>query len=86
LNYVGKFESSGLESPSNAHIELDSLSHRGGPANSFTVPDAHLLFSGDYHRSGPDLIISDHDHRVVVPGPHWSRRRGRRSIPRWSMR
>ena len=67
MNYVGKFESSGLESPSNAHVELDSLSHRGGPADSFTVPDAHLLFSGDYHRSGQDLIISDHDHRVVVP-------------------
>ncbi len=32
-----------------------------------TVPDAHLLFSGDYARSGSDLIISDPSHRFVVP-------------------
>ena len=25
------------------------------------------MFSGDYERSGADLIVSDRDHRVVVP-------------------
>jgi hypothetical protein len=30
------------------------------------VPDAHLLFSGEYTRSGHDLIISDHLHRFVL--------------------
>ena len=38
-----------------------------GHAATFKVPDAHLLFSGDYQRSGSDLIISDHLHRVIVP-------------------
>src|SRR5258708_33457993 len=51
---------------SNAHFEFDSFSHRGD-ADTVTVPDAHLLFSGDYQRSGADLIVSDRDHRVVVP-------------------
>ncbi len=36
-------------------------------ADTVTVPDAHLLFSGDYARSGADLIISDQFHRMVVP-------------------
>jgi VCBS repeat-containing protein len=47
-----------------AHGEIDSLSHR---ADTLTIPDAHLLFSGDLERSGTDLIVSDHLHRVVVP-------------------
>src|SRR5260370_17156766 len=51
---------------SDAHFEFDLLSHRGH-ADTVTVPDAHLLFSGDYERSGADLIVSDRDHRVVVP-------------------
>ena len=41
--------------------------HLRSGGNTVTVPDAHLLFSGDYARSGADLIISDHLHRVVVP-------------------
>jgi len=55
-----------LDSLSNSHVDLDSLSHRGH-ADAVTVPDAHLLFSGDFHKSGPDLVISDQFHRVVVP-------------------
>ena len=43
----------------------NSLPDQG--SNSVTIPDAHLLFSGDYSRSGADLIISDQLHRVVVP-------------------
>ena len=66
MNYAGKFGSGGLESLSSTHVDLDSLSHRGH-ADAVTVPDAHLLFSGDFHKSGPDLIISDQFHRVVVP-------------------
>ena len=47
-------------------IKFDSLSHISDGA-IVRLPDAHLLFSGDYVRSGSDLIISDHLHRVVVP-------------------
>lgn len=60
MNFAGKQADSG---PS-AHGHIDSLS-KG--ADTVTVPDAHLLFAGDYSRSGTDLIISDHLHRVVVP-------------------
>src|SRR5207247_262939 len=45
---------------------FDSLSQRGD-ADTVTIPNSHLLFSGDYQRSGADLIVSDRDHRVVVP-------------------
>ncbi|MCK1268764.1 FecR domain-containing protein [Bradyrhizobium sp. 49] len=38
-----------------------------GPAHALTILDAHLLFSGEYARSGHDLIISDPDHRVTIP-------------------
>jgi hypothetical protein len=66
LNYAGKFGSGGLDSLSNAHgVDIDSPSYHG--ADAITVPDAHLLFSGDFRRSGLDLIISDDLHRVVVP-------------------
>jgi VCBS repeat-containing protein len=63
LNFAGK---SGLYTDfgANADGHIDSFSNG---ANTVTVPDAHLLFSGDYARSGADLIVSDHLHRVVVP-------------------
>jgi VCBS repeat-containing protein len=63
LNFAGK-SGSHADFGSSAHGHIDSLS-KG--ADTVTVPDAHLLFSGDYARSGADLIISDHLHRVVVP-------------------
>jgi VCBS repeat-containing protein len=62
LNFAGK-SGSHVDFGAGAHGHTDSVS-KG--ADSFTVPDAHLLFSGDYARSGADLIISDHLHRVVV--------------------
>jgi hypothetical protein len=37
-----------------------------GPADAVTIPDAHLLFSGDFKRAGTDLILSDETHRFVV--------------------
>ena len=34
-----------------------------------SVPDADLLFRGDYHRAGPDLVLTGHDGRHhIVPG------------------
>ena len=33
------------------------------------VPDAHLLFTAEFHRAGPDLVLTGHDGRHhVVPG------------------
>ena len=44
-----------------------------------SVPDADLLFRGDYHRAGPDLVLTGHDGRHhIVPGYFASK-----SMPRW---
>ena len=65
LNHSGRFslDASAAES---IRFDFDSLPDHDHGA-TFKVPDAHLLFSGDYLRSGSDLIISDHLHRVIVP-------------------
>ena len=65
MNYTGRF-SPGESDVESVRFDFDSLPDHGH-AGTFKVPDAHLLFSGDYHRSGSDLIISDQLHRVVVP-------------------
>jgi hypothetical protein len=65
LNYAGKLVADVVDSHSNVHFNFDSQSQSGN-ADIVTLPNAHLLFSGDYQRSGADLIVSDRDHRVVV--------------------
>jgi hypothetical protein len=42
----------------------DSISPGG---HTIVVPDAHLLFSGDYRRAGVDLVLSKDGHEHVVP-------------------
>lgn len=66
MNFAGKFESNGFGSHASEHVHVDLLSHHH-LSGAITIPDAHLLFAGDYARSGNDLIVSDRDHRVVVP-------------------
>ena len=63
MNFAGKSGSHTVFGPSSLN-HIDSLSN---VADTVTIPDAHLLFSGDFQRSGADLIISDQLHRVVVP-------------------
>jgi probable HAF family extracellular repeat protein len=37
--------------------------------NHITVPDAQLLFTADFHRVGPDLVLTGHDGRhYIIPG------------------
>lgn len=66
MNYAGKVASGGLDLFSGARVDIDQLAHHG-PADAVTVPDAHLLFSGNFQKSGNDLIIADALHRVLVP-------------------
>ena len=63
MNYTEKF---GLH-PSSSHPEHFDFVAGGGGADTVTFPNAHLLFSGDYSRSGLDLIVSDFLHRLTVP-------------------
>jgi hypothetical protein len=38
-------------------------------AESISVPDAELLFRGQFHRAGPDLVLTGHDGRHhLIPG------------------
>jgi hypothetical protein len=62
VNFVGKFESSHVGSNS-GNIEVDP--HHGYP-DTITIPDANLLFNGDFKRAGPDLILSKDGHDLVV--------------------
>ena len=66
MNFAGKFGSGAADTFSSVALNTDSPAHHGG-SDAVTIPDAHLLFSGDYSRSGTDLIVSDQFHRVVVP-------------------
>ena len=39
---------------------------RTRPADAIIVPDAQLLFNGDFKRSGVDLVLSKDDHELVL--------------------
>lgn len=75
MNYVDKFDSglfSGQGALSGAgesfSVDVQPRSHplgHGGP-DTIVVPDAHLLFSGDYRRSGLDLVLSKDNQEFVV--------------------
>jgi VCBS repeat-containing protein len=70
LNYAGEFEFSHFSgdalSGASVGVEAknDALSH--ADAHTIVVPDAHLLFSGDYKRAGVDLVLSKDGHDYVV--------------------
>ena len=69
MNYPGKFDAtlhaddSGLHSKGYVHVETVHAAHV--PADAIVVPDAQLLFNGDFKRSGVDLILS-RDHQELV--------------------
>jgi hypothetical protein len=70
LNFVGKFDGGlpasgdGLHPKPQMHVETVS-GH--APKDSIVVEEAHLLFTGDFKRTGSDLVISKDGHEVVVP-------------------
>ena len=65
MNYGGKFGLDASDFHSSAPFNIDTNSHRGH-GDTITVPDAHLLFGGDYTRSGVDLILSKNGRELVV--------------------
>ena len=82
MNYAGKFGSGGLGPDSGVDIDLGLLSQRGhlsssgnfhvdkvsthAPSDAIIISDAHLLFHGDFKRSGVDLILADGDRELVL--------------------
>jgi VCBS repeat-containing protein len=65
LNFAGKSGSTANGLFSASHIGAVELPHHGH-AGAITVADPYLLFSGDYKRSGPDLILSKDGREHVV--------------------
>jgi hypothetical protein len=63
LNFVGKFDPGHASSHSGGPPEVDP--HHGS-TDTITIADAGLLFTGDFKRSGPDLILSKDGHDLVV--------------------
>jgi VCBS repeat-containing protein len=72
VNYVSKFDAKisvdGLGSHANgdAHVHTISPHTTHAPADAIVVSDAHLLFNGDFKRSGVDLILSAEDQKLVL--------------------
>ncbi|MEH2620648.1 hypothetical protein V1285_005594 [Bradyrhizobium sp. AZCC 1620] len=66
MNYAGTFGASRADQSSIDYLNTGPSTHEGN-VGTFTVSDAHLLFSGNYERAGRDLIISDQMHHLVVP-------------------
>ena len=70
MNYSGKFDAKlpfhGPGAPHHPHIHVDSVSAHGAPVGAIIVPDAQLLFNGDFKRSGVDLILSRDDRELVL--------------------
>ena len=82
MNYAGKFGSGGLGPDSGVDIGLGLLSPHGhlsssgkfhvdkvsthAPSDAIIISDAHLLFHGDFKRSGVDLVLSSGDRELVL--------------------
>ena len=70
MNFVGKFDAKlpvdGAGAHADAHVHVDAVSASHVPAGAIIVPDAQLLFTGDFKRAGVDLILSRDDHELVL--------------------
>ena len=50
---------------SGAHVHVGTVKGHA-PADAITIPDAHLLFTGDFKRAGVDLVVSGDGHEIVL--------------------
>src|SRR3979490_789608 len=48
-----------------AHVHVSTVSTHA-PADAIIIPDAHLLFTGDFKRAGVDLVVSGDGHEIVL--------------------
>ncbi len=69
MNFVGKFDAKLPVEGSAAHpvafAHVDGASAHA-PSDAIIVPDAQLLFGGDFKRSGVDLVLSKDDHELIL--------------------
>ena len=69
MSFVGKFTDGfpliSFGSSPKAQPYVESVTTKA-PADAIIVQDAHLLFNGDFKRSGVDLVISKDDRELVL--------------------
>jgi VCBS repeat-containing protein len=68
LSLAGKFTdllSGDHGAYSHGSVRVDSVSTHA-PVDAIIVPDADLLFNGNFKRSGPDLVLSGGDRELVL--------------------
>jgi len=62
VNYSGKFDAmvsaDGVALPSSQNLHVKTVHPSHVPADAIIVEDAHLLFNGQFKRSGVDLVLS----------------------------
>ena len=72
MSFVSKFDADlpiggqGSHPNAHAHVETVSANATHAPPDAIIVPDAQLLFNGDFKRSGVDLIVSKDDRELVL--------------------
>jgi len=71
LNYSGKIDAkgppiNGLGAYSGGHAHVETIDAAQAPSDAIIVPDAQLLFHGDFKRSGVDLVLSGADRELVL--------------------
>ncbi len=72
MSFVSKFDADlpiggqGSHPHAHAHVETVSANATHAPRDAIIVPDAQLLFNGDFKRSGVDLIVSKDDRELVL--------------------
>jgi fibronectin-binding autotransporter adhesin len=70
LNYWGKIDAKGptegfgAHLGGNSHVEAVHASH--APSDAIVVPDAQLLFGGEFKRAGVDLVLSGDGREFVL--------------------
>ena len=87
MNYVGKFDANlsvdGHGPHSHEHVDVDAITEHAAHVltDAIIVPDAQLLFNGDFKRAGVDLILSKDDHELVLQDYFKGKERAALSTP-----
>jgi len=74
LNYAGKFDANlsvdGHGSHPHEHVHVETITKHAAhvPAGAIIVPDAQLLFNGDFKRTGVDLVLTNWRSVFGAPG------------------
>ena len=87
MNYAGKFDANVSVDAHGAHphqhVHVETITKHGAhmPADAIIVPDAQLLFNGDFKRAGVDLVLTKDDHELVLQDYFKTEKRAALSTP-----